>query len=68
VDPVPDLLLIRSSGRAGNRTRNSGSVDRNSGYKTTILHIMLHIYSLLDSVVIHVQLPHDLNDHHNVPM
>jgi hypothetical protein len=29
VDPVPDLLLLRKSGRAGNRTLTSGSVARN---------------------------------------
>jgi hypothetical protein len=29
VDPVPDLLL-RNSGRVGNRTRTSGSVAKNS--------------------------------------
>jgi hypothetical protein len=30
VDPVPDPLLLRKSGRAENRTRTSGSVARNS--------------------------------------
>jgi hypothetical protein len=30
VDPVPDPLLLRKSGSAGNRTRTSGSVGRNS--------------------------------------
>jgi hypothetical protein len=29
VDPVPDKLLLKKSGRAGNRTRISGSVARN---------------------------------------
>jgi hypothetical protein len=32
VDPVPDPLLFRKSGRTGNRTRNSGSVARNSDH------------------------------------
>jgi hypothetical protein len=32
VDPVPDPLLLRKSGSAGNRTRTSGSVARNSGH------------------------------------
>jgi hypothetical protein len=32
VDPVPDPLLLRKSGRARNRTRTSGSVARNSDY------------------------------------
>jgi hypothetical protein len=30
VDPVRDPLLLRKSGSAENRTRNSGSVSRNS--------------------------------------
>jgi hypothetical protein len=30
VDPVPDPVLLRKSGSAGNRTRTSGSVARNS--------------------------------------
>jgi hypothetical protein len=34
VDPVPDLLL-RKYGSAGNRTRTSGSVARNSDHQTT---------------------------------
>jgi hypothetical protein len=35
VDPVPDPLLLRKSGSAGNRTGTSGSVARNSDYYTT---------------------------------
>jgi hypothetical protein len=35
VDPVPDLLLLRKSGSAGNRTRASGSVARSSDHYTT---------------------------------
>jgi hypothetical protein len=35
VDPVPDPLLLRKSGIAGNRLRASGSVARNSDHKTT---------------------------------
>jgi hypothetical protein len=35
VDPVPDPLLLRKSGSAGNRTRASGSVARNSDHLTT---------------------------------
>jgi hypothetical protein len=35
VDSVPDLLLLRKSGSAVNRTRTSGSVARNSDHKTT---------------------------------
>jgi hypothetical protein len=32
VDPVLDLLLLRKSGSAGNRTQTSGSVARNSDH------------------------------------
>jgi hypothetical protein len=32
VDPVPDPLLLRKSGSAGNGTRASGSVARNSDH------------------------------------
>jgi hypothetical protein len=35
VDHVPDPLLLRKSGSAGNRTRTSGSVVSNSDHKTT---------------------------------
>jgi hypothetical protein len=35
VDPVPDSLLLRKSGRAGNRTGISGSLARNSDLWTT---------------------------------
>jgi hypothetical protein len=30
VDPVPDALLLRKAGSAGNRTRTFGSVARNT--------------------------------------
>jgi hypothetical protein len=35
VDPVPDPLLLRKSGSAGNRTRASESVAKNSDHWTT---------------------------------
>jgi hypothetical protein len=35
VDPIPDPLLLRKSGSAGNRTRTSGPVARNSDHWTT---------------------------------
>jgi hypothetical protein len=35
MDPVPDPLFLRKSGRAGNRTRISGYVARNSDHSTT---------------------------------
>jgi hypothetical protein len=34
MDLVPDPLLLRKSGSAGNRTRASGSVAKNSDHKT----------------------------------
>jgi hypothetical protein len=36
VDLVSDPLLLRKSGSAGNRTRASGSVARNSDHQTTV--------------------------------
>jgi hypothetical protein len=33
VGPVPDPLLLRKSGSAGNRTRTTGSVARNSDHR-----------------------------------
>jgi hypothetical protein len=35
VDPVPDPPLLRKSGTAGNLTRTSGSVARNSDHWST---------------------------------
>jgi hypothetical protein len=35
MDPVPDPLLFRKSGSAGNRTRTSEFVTRNSDHYTT---------------------------------
>jgi hypothetical protein len=43
VDPVPDPLLLRKSGSAGNRTRTSGSIARNFDHKTTeAVYFLLH--------------------------
>jgi hypothetical protein len=40
VDPVPDPLLLRKSGSAGNRTRTSGSAARNSDHYTPeVVHV-----------------------------
>ena len=36
MDPVPDPLLLRKSGSAGNRTRDSVSVARNSDRKLIV--------------------------------
>jgi hypothetical protein len=46
VDPVPDPLLLRKSGRAGNRTRASGSVVRNSDFLTTNIKNLLYRYGI----------------------
>jgi hypothetical protein len=35
VGPVPDPLLLRTCGSAGNQPRASGSVARNSDHRTT---------------------------------
>jgi hypothetical protein len=40
VDPVPDPLFLRKSGIAGNRTRNSGSVARNSEQLCKIIQFL----------------------------
>jgi hypothetical protein len=39
VDPVPDLLLLRKSGSAGNRTRTSGSEGHGVIYYIQIMRI-----------------------------
>jgi hypothetical protein len=42
VDPVPNLLLLRKSGSAWNRTRISGSVIRNYGhYNSEEVHLVI---------------------------
>jgi hypothetical protein len=55
VDPVPDPLLFRKSGSAGNRTRTSGSVTKNSDHETTeaveILYDILTEFGVLMKVV-----------------
>jgi hypothetical protein len=45
VDPVPDPLLLRKSGSAGNRNRTSGSVARNYDHKTTQAVYNAELYS-----------------------
>jgi hypothetical protein len=43
VDPAPDPLLLRKCGSAGNRTRISGSVARNSDHYTTeVVYFLRH--------------------------
>jgi hypothetical protein len=60
VDPVPDPLLLRESGKAWNRTRTSGSVARNSDHETTeavyfLLHNINKISSYLTGSTIHLR-------------
>jgi hypothetical protein len=47
VDRVPDPLLLRKLGSAGNQTRTYGSVARNSDHLTTeAVHLTLTKYKL----------------------
>jgi hypothetical protein len=59
VDPDPDPLLLRKCGSAGNRTRTSGSVARNSDHKTTEVYFLLHnidnFSSYLTGITIHLR-------------
>jgi hypothetical protein len=48
VDPVPDPLLLRKSGSAGNRTRISVSVARNSDHYTTEAVIVVRKFISFD--------------------
>jgi hypothetical protein len=46
VDPVPEPLLLSKSGSAGNLTRASGSVARNSDhYKTGAVSLLTVIHT-----------------------
>jgi hypothetical protein len=45
VESVPDSLLLRKSGGAGNRTRTSGSAARNSDH-----YIVEAVYFLLQNI------------------
>jgi hypothetical protein len=49
VDPVPGPLLLRKSGSAGNQTRTSGSVARNSDSDSDILIKVHLVFSLIYS-------------------
>jgi hypothetical protein len=68
VDPVPDPLLPKESGSAGNRTRTSGSVPRNSDHETTeavyfILHNIYKFSSYLTGNTIHLRCVAKNSDH-----
>jgi hypothetical protein len=49
VDPVPDPLLLRESDSAGNRTRTSGSVARNSDHYTKETVALIYNYYKITS-------------------
>jgi hypothetical protein len=60
VDPVPDPLLLRKPGKAGNRIRTSGFVSRNSDHWTTeavyfLLHNIFKLISFLTGNTIHLR-------------
>jgi hypothetical protein len=68
VDPVLDPILLRKSGSAGNRTRTSGSVARNSGHDTTeavffLLHNIYKFSSYLTGSTIHLRCVARNSDH-----
>jgi hypothetical protein len=49
VDPVPDPLVLRKSGSAGNRTRASGSVGgRESSPPPTLVFSFINISTLMN--------------------
>jgi hypothetical protein len=52
VDPVPDLLLFRKSGSAGNRSQTSGSVARNPDQFSTEAVIFIIIITVLAANVV----------------
>jgi hypothetical protein len=51
VDPVPDPILLRKPGRAGNRTRTSGSLARNSDHYTTQA-VKCHVVSKMKQLLL----------------
>jgi hypothetical protein len=68
VEPVPDPLLLKKCGSAGNRTRTSGSVARNSDHWTTepvyfLLHNIYKFSSYLTGNTIHLSSCARKSDH-----
>jgi hypothetical protein len=68
VNPIPDPLLLRKSGSAGNRTRTSGYVARNSDHYTTeavyfLLHNIYKFSSYLTGSTIHLRFVARNSDH-----
>jgi hypothetical protein len=63
VDPVPDPLLLRKSGSAGNRTRTSGLAARNSDHYTTeVVYFTTHLLRILETRVSNLGLGSGLCD------
>jgi hypothetical protein len=62
VDPVPDPLRLKKSGSAGNLTRTSRSVARNSGHYVTeavstviaLMIIYIHMNPIGMTSIIHI--------------
>jgi hypothetical protein len=68
VDSVPDPLLLRKSGSAGNQTWTPGSVAGNSDYQTTetvyfLLHGIYKFSSYLTGNTIHLSSVARNSDH-----
>jgi hypothetical protein len=68
VDPIPESLLLRKSGSAGNRTRTFGSVAKNSDHQTTeavyfLLHNIYKFSSYLTGNTIHFRSVARNSDH-----
>jgi hypothetical protein len=69
VDQVPDPLLLRKSGSAGNRTRTYGSAATDSDHKTTeevyiFLHNIYKFSSYLTGNTIHLRSVARNSDHY----
>jgi hypothetical protein len=67
--PIPDPLLLRNSGGAGNRTQTSGSVARNTEYYTTeavyfLLHNIYKFSSYLTGNTMHLRYVARNSDHY----
>jgi hypothetical protein len=55
VDPVPDPLLLRKSGRTGNQILTSGSVARNSDHRGGLLMLIILCHlNFYDNVCINI--------------
>jgi hypothetical protein len=50
MEPVPDLLLLRKAGSAGNQTRTSGSVARETDPISKLLFLFFSKYRMTNKV------------------